>query len=124
MPRVVLDHCVPRSLLRHVTAPGATTVGAHGWAGRDDGPLLDLLAPLCDVFVTTDQNLPFQQRLDTRPFATIVLIAAGLLTLAHVWRVIKERPSLATDPSYILITVVSAALCLRAWRLLRFSRRS
>ena len=75
MPRVILDHCVPRTLLRHVTVPGATTVGAHGWAGQDDGPLLDLLATVCDVFVTTDQNLPFQQRLDTRSFATIVLIA-------------------------------------------------
>ena len=43
----------------------------------------------------------------------------GLLTVAHVWRVIEERPSLVTDPSYILITVVAAALCLWAWRLLR-----
>ena len=75
MPRVILDHCVPRTLLRHVTVPGATTVGAHGRAGQDDGPLLDLLAPVCDVLVTTDQNLPFQQRLDTRSFATSVLIA-------------------------------------------------
>ena len=48
----------------------------------------------------------------------------GLLTVAHVWRVIEERPSLATDPSYILITVASAALCLWAWRLLRLSPRS
>lgn len=75
MPRVVLDHCVPRTLLRHITVPGATTVGAYGWAGRDDGPLLDLLAPVCDVFVTIDQNLPFQQRLDERPFATVILVA-------------------------------------------------
>ncbi|MDP1858219.1 MAG: hypothetical protein Q8K82_06095 [Gemmatimonadaceae bacterium] len=75
IPRVVLDHCVPRTLLRHVTVPGATTIGAYGWAGRDDGPLLDLLPAVCDVFVTTDQNLPFQQRLDTRSFATTVLVA-------------------------------------------------
>jgi hypothetical protein len=39
--------------------------------------LLELLAPVCDVFVTTDQHLPFQQRLDTRSFATIILIAAS-----------------------------------------------
>ena len=75
IPRVVLDHCVPRTLLRHVSAPGATTIGAHGWAGQDDGPLLDHLAAVCDVFITTDQNLPFQQRLETRSFATIILIA-------------------------------------------------
>lgn len=75
MPRVVLDHCVPRTLLRHLAHPDATTVGAHGWASRDDGSLLDLLSSVCDVFVTTDQNLPFQQRLEARTFATIVLVA-------------------------------------------------
>ena len=84
---MVFDHCVPRTLLRHLALPDATTVGAHGWAGRDDGPLLDLLSSVCDVFVTTDQNLKFQQRLELRPFATIVLVAqsnrvADLLRLA------------------------------------------
>ncbi len=33
------------------------------------------LAAVCDVFVTVDQNLPFQQRLDVRSFATIMLVA-------------------------------------------------
>ncbi len=75
MPRVVLDHCVPRTFLRHLSVAGATTVGAFGWAGTDDGPLLDLLPSVCDVFVSTDQNLPFQQRLDTRSFATVILVA-------------------------------------------------
>lgn len=48
----------------------------------------------------------------------------GLLTLAHVWRIIEERPLLATDPWYVLVTGAAAALCLWAWRLLRLSRRS
>ena len=47
----------------------------------------------------------------------------GLLTLAHVWRVIAEGPHLATDPFYMLITLAAAALCLWAWRLLRLSPR-
>lgn len=46
----------------------------------------------------------------------------GLLTLAHIWRVIEER-NLATDPWYILITVASAALCIWAWRLLALTSR-
>ncbi len=50
-------------------------------------------------------------------------IIFGLLTLAHVWRVVVEGPHLATDPFYILITVAAAALCLWAWRLLRLSPR-
>jgi hypothetical protein len=47
----------------------------------------------------------------------------GLLTLAHLLRMITESRRLATDPWYVLITVVTAALCLWAWRLLRVSTR-
>jgi len=46
----------------------------------------------------------------------------GLLTVAHIWRVIVE-PHLATDPSYILITVAAAALCVWACRVLWLARR-
>jgi len=46
----------------------------------------------------------------------------GLLTAAHVWRVIVE-PHLATHLSYILITVAAAALCGWACRLLWLARR-
>jgi hypothetical protein len=47
----------------------------------------------------------------------------GLLTLAHVWRIIEEGSHLATDVSWVLITIASAALCLWAFRLLwRLSR--
>ena len=42
----------------------------------------------------------------------------GLLTLAHIWRVIEEEPNLAKEPWYVLITVATAALCLWAVRLL------
>ena len=46
----------------------------------------------------------------------------GLLTVAHLLRIVTER-HLATDPVYILITAVSAALCIWAWLVLRRSRR-
>ncbi len=47
----------------------------------------------------------------------------GLLTLAHLWRIVEEGRHLATDPWYVLITLVAAALSLWAWRLLRLSAR-
>ena len=47
----------------------------------------------------------------------------GLITLAHVWRIIQE-PRFAKDPWYLLLTFVAAALSLWAWRLLRISPRS
>jgi hypothetical protein len=48
----------------------------------------------------------------------------GLLTLAHLLRIIVEGRHLATDPLYILITVVAGSLCFWALRLLSISKRS
>lgn len=73
--RIVLDNCVPRTLVRHLDPLRVRRVEDFGWANEDDGPLLRLLESVCDVFVTVDRNLPFQQRLEHRPFATVVLLA-------------------------------------------------
>ncbi len=47
----------------------------------------------------------------------------GLIALAHVARVLVERP-LATDPWFVLLTLVAAGLSVWAWRLLRGSSRA
>ncbi len=48
----------------------------------------------------------------------------GLITLAHIWRVIEEGPQLARDPWYVLLTIAAAVLCIWAVRLLWRSPRS
>ena len=45
-------------------------------------------------------------------------VVFGLLTVVHIWRMIVE-PNLATDPWFILATLVSGALCFGAWRVTR-----
>ena len=42
----------------------------------------------------------------------------GLLTLAHIWRLVVE-PHLATDPWFMLFTVAAASLSVAAWRVSR-----
>ena len=46
-------------------------------------------------------------------------IIFGLLTVAHIWRMISEEHALARDPWYLLITLVAAALGVWAWRVSR-----
>jgi hypothetical protein len=48
----------------------------------------------------------------------------GLITVAHVLRIVDEGLHLAADPFFVLITVATAALCFWAWRLLRLSARA
>ena len=43
----------------------------------------------------------------------------GLITVAHLLRIIAEGPRMVTDPWFVLLTVAAATLCLWAWRVLR-----
>ena len=47
----------------------------------------------------------------------------ALLALAHVWRIVMERQSLATEPDFVIITGIAFALSIWAWRLVRAERR-
>jgi hypothetical protein len=48
----------------------------------------------------------------------------GLITLAHVARIIAEGSHLVTDPFFVLLTITAATLCAWAWRLLRLTTGS
>jgi predicted nuclease of predicted toxin-antitoxin system len=73
--RVVLDECVPPALARLLPGHTVVTVLSLGAAGMKNGELLTFLAGRCDVFLTVDANMPFQQRLADRPFAVAILRA-------------------------------------------------
>jgi hypothetical protein len=45
----------------------------------------------------------------------------GLITVAHVLRVIAEGPHVMTEPWWVLLTAATASLCVWAWRLLRIT---
>jgi hypothetical protein len=47
----------------------------HGWAEIKNGALLDAMAARFDVLITVDKSMHFQQRIDVRPFALLVLRA-------------------------------------------------
>jgi hypothetical protein len=48
----------------------------------------------------------------------------GLITVAHLLRIMAEGPHLVRDPVYSLLTVLAAALCVWAWRVLRLTPRT
>ena len=72
--RLRLDECVDRRL-RDILGHDVSTVVGLGWAGTRNGALLSRARGQCDVFVTVDRNLAFQQAIDSLPFAVVVLRA-------------------------------------------------
>ena len=74
--RILLDECVPRPLRRALADHEVRTVVEMGWAGKRNGELRQLLrTEAFAVFLTTDQNLRYQQNLRGLPTAVVVLVA-------------------------------------------------
>jgi len=73
--KLLLDECVDRRLARELQGHSVETVPHMGWAGKKNGELLKLAEQQFDVFITTDQNLSFQQNLAKFKIAVIVLFA-------------------------------------------------
>lgn len=58
-----------------------------------------------------------------RIYLALTATAFGLLVVLHLWRMIAESTSLAKDPWFLLITLISAGLCFWSVRLLVLQRR-
>jgi hypothetical protein len=48
-------------------------------------------------------------------------VVFGLITFAHILRIVAEGPRLLTEPLWVLLTLATAGLSLWAWRLLRLT---
>jgi len=66
---------LPRDFAREFPETHGATVPQAGCAGIQNGQLLRLIAQSgkFDLFLTVDKNLPQQQRIDSLPFAVVVL---------------------------------------------------
>ena len=71
--RILLDQGTPAPLRRALTDHSVATAYEKGWATLTNGELLVAAEGSFDVFVTTDQNLRYQQNLAERRLAILVL---------------------------------------------------
>ncbi len=74
--RILLDECIDQRLARDLKGHDVKTVPEAGWAGIDNGRLLELAEGHFDVFITVDRNLSFQQNLLKFQIAVLVLRAS------------------------------------------------
>ncbi|HTJ23952.1 MAG TPA: hypothetical protein VL383_16220 [Gemmatimonadaceae bacterium] len=55
-----------------------------------------------------------------RPYLLVTSIVFGLVTVAHIWRMVGESAALAKDPWFLALTVVAAGLSI--WSAVLFRR--
>jgi len=76
--RVLLDEQLPRQLAPYLAGHDVRTVQQQGWAGLQNGELLTQAAVAgFEIFLTSDQNLEFQQNLKNSRLSIVVLIAVS-----------------------------------------------
>ena len=73
--RILLDENFPVDFAKLFTGYEVVTVHSLGWSGIKNGDLLRSAPSVCDVFVTLDRNLEFQQNIKALPFGVLVVRA-------------------------------------------------
>ena len=73
--RVVLDANLPVDFGKLLVGHHVDSVHQRGWSNLDNGMLLTVCQAEYDVFVTLDQSLRYQQNLQARPIAVVLLQA-------------------------------------------------
>lgn len=73
--RILLDENFPADFAKLLQPHEVSTVHSLGWSGVKNGELLRRAQGVCDVFVTLDRNLEFQQNVKALPFRLVVVRA-------------------------------------------------
>lgn len=71
--KILLDECVPWPMSKLLDGHACKTAQQCGWSGKKNGELLHLAETAFDLFVTSDQNIRYQQNLTGRQIAILEL---------------------------------------------------
>ena len=75
--RLLLDEQFPFDFVGSLVGAEVLHVHSLGWTGIKNGELLRRAHGRCEVFVTLDRNLPFQQNISVLPFGVILVRAVS-----------------------------------------------
>jgi len=88
--KILLDECVPWPMHRLLTGHSCTSVPVQGWSGLKNGELLQKMEGEFDLFITSDQNIRYQQNLAGRLIAILELSTNDLHRIQVAGRAIVE----------------------------------
>ena len=71
--KILLDECVPWPMRKFLASHECSTAQQRGWGGIKNGDLLRRAEGEFDLFVTSDQNIRYQQNLAGRKIAILEL---------------------------------------------------
>ena len=105
--RLLLDESLPWRLARLLEGHHVVSVQKAGWTGVKNGALLKRAASAYEAFITADQNLQYQQNLETLPLAVFVLAARSTAIVDLAPLVPELLRQLATCQPRTLVRITS-----------------
>lgn len=91
--RILLDECVPWPMRNLLSAHSCSSVQAIGWGGIKNGELLQRAETEFDLFITSDQNIRYQQNLSGRRIAILELSTNDISRIQSARTLIEETIS-------------------------------
>jgi len=88
--RILFDECVPWPMHRFLTGHSCTSVSAQGWSGTRNGALLQKAEGEFDLFITSDQNIRYQQNLAGRLISVLELSTNDLRRIQAASELVVE----------------------------------
>src|SRR5205807_279435 len=88
--KILLDECVPWPMHRLLPQHSITSVQTQGWSGVRNSELLRRAQAEFDLFITSDQNIRYQQNLMGQKIAILELSTNDLRRIVAAAALIEE----------------------------------
>ena len=104
--KILFDQGTPVPLRRHLTGHDVSTAFELGWHELGNGDLIEAAeSGGFDILITTDQNLRYQQNLEKRVIAVVVLMGTSWPKIQTKLGVIAEALQAVQTADYIEISL-------------------
>ena len=104
--KILFDQGTPVPLRQLISGHSIETVYERGWQELTNGQLLEAAEhENFEVLVTTDQNLRYQQNLQSRKIAVVVLLSTSWPRIRNNFEAIRKAIASTTPGSYCEIPI-------------------
>ena len=99
--KILLDACVPRPLRQFLATHTVQTAQEMGWGELKNGALIQAAEMEFDAFLTSDQNLKYQQNITGRKLSILVLPTNDWPTLKRMGEKIANQAAMLKPGDFI-----------------------
>lgn len=103
--RILLDECVPWPMHNLLSDHTCSSVQAKGWSGITNGDLLQRAEGEFDLFITSDQNIRYQQNLTGRRIAILELSTNDIGRIQAARTLIEETIATLQSNEFKQLTI-------------------